>query len=62
METTFMHGVAMFVVIAANLGLIAVVTVVPAVTIWALYLKLSGKANEPPKNLATLASSPKRGL
>jgi len=62
MESMFMHGVAMFVLIAANLGLIAVITVIPAVTIWALYLKLSGKTNKPPKTLATLGSSPKRGL
>ncbi len=58
MENVFMHWVAMFVLLAANLGFISVIIVVPAITIWALYLKLSGKVSERPEALT--AMTPRR--
>ncbi len=33
-----------------NLGIISVIIGVPGITIWALFLKLTGKMNEPTQN------------
>ncbi len=39
-----------------NLGIISVIIGVPGITIWALYLKLTGKGNEPSRKY--LANQP----
>ncbi len=47
MEYTFLDWMVLIILIPFNLGFITVIIGVPAIVIWALYLKLTGKAREP---------------
>ncbi len=47
MEYTFLDWIVLIILIPFNLGFICVMIGVPAITIWALYLKLTGKVPEP---------------
>ncbi len=47
MEYAFLDWIVLIILIPFNLGFISVIIGVPAMTIWALYLKLTEKVHEP---------------
>ncbi len=55
MEYTLLDWMVLIILIPFNLGFISVIIGVPAITIWALYLKLNGKVHEPSGDLRILA-------
>ncbi len=55
MGYTFLDWIVLIILIPFNLGFISVIIGVPAIIIWALYLKLAGKVHEPSGNLGILA-------
>jgi len=47
MEYIFLDWIVLVILLPFNLGFISVIIGVPAITIWAFYLKLTGKVHEP---------------